>query len=477
MKSLKVRILETSALMILLTLPCILVRAQDSKQDYQVEASVQDAGVSGTENGLLRIQDNASIMESDEVDKYIFDAHLFSNMAEKTSLKILMLEALEVYFPNLYNEVWEITGKKKNNYIAKFYGNIDDSRDTCTYTGEFILQPNFTIIILEDTIDLHPENGFCTYTTGEMYAYQGCYIEECIGSYYNSSRNNRLDVSFPMFYTVDNEWEDFNSNIWTGLENWFIRETRDDKDVSIVLDYEIKTCSDNLFSILFYGQREENGCKEDIAMALTVSVLSETLLSESMFIRGKEEDAFYDYYVDDGRLYSINSEKGGWKTVEVGKAEMVYYHVERLERHVYNGNGCWLGNCYYEVPDIGTFSEENKRISQYIREDLGRFLNETATVFEDFVRLSPIADAEYASEDDVATFLDGPGGYHCYVDTEITYNNDGILEVTYYYNVLEERGEAVAVYDLNSGIVVEHQDWQSDMIQKLQDELKSIEDN
>ena len=27
-----------------------------------------------------------------------------------------------------------------------------------------------------------------------------------------------------------------------------------------------------------------------------------------MFIRGKEEDAFYDYYVDDGRLYSINSE-------------------------------------------------------------------------------------------------------------------------------------------------------------------------
>ena len=77
----------------------------------------------------------------------------------------------------------------------------------------------------------------------------------------------------------------------------------------------------------------------------------------------------------------------------------------------------------------------------------------------------------------MATFLDGPGGYHCYVDTEITYNNDGILEVTYYYNVLEERGEAVAVYDLNSGIVVEHQDWQSDMIQKLQDELKSIEDN
>lgn len=49
-------------------------------------------------------------------------------------------------------------------------------------------------------------------------------------------------------------------------------------------------------------------------------------------------------------------------------------------------------------------------------------------------------------------------------------NNNGILEVVYRYNVLETRGEASAVYDLNTGTVVEHQDWQSDMIQKLQDE-------
>ncbi len=64
------------------------------------------------------------------------------------------------------------------------------------------------------------------------------------------------------------------------------------------------------------------------------------------------------------------------------------------------------------------------------------------------------------------------GGYHCHVDTEVTYNNNGILEITYSYNVLETTGEAVAVYDLNTGTVLEHQDWQDDMIRLLQGYLQ-----
>ena len=109
---------------------------------------------------------------------------------------------------------------------------------------------------------------------------------------------------------------------------------------------------------------------------------------------------------------------------------------------------------------------------RHIREDLGKFLTETAAVFEEVVYFLPAADAEYASEDDSATILNSYGGYQCHVDTEVTYNNNGILEITYSYNVLETMGEAVAVYDLNTGMVLEHQDWQNDIIQLLQEDLQ-----
>lgn len=473
--------LSISSLAAMLLLSCVSAGTQEDEKNDQSQIPAQSVTVDneGAEEEKpeivpVRKQDNADTMGEDEINKYMFDTHLLGNMAEKRSIKILILDALEEYFPNLQDEVWEITEKEESHYIAQFYGNINrnGSRDECAYTGEFILQPNFTIKVLEDTIELHPENGFCAYTSGEIYAYQGCYIEECTGSYYDPQRNNRFDVSFPIYYTKDSAWRDFNDNIWTGLEDWFVQKTENEKDVSIVMDYEIKTCSDGLFSILFDGQLEKKNGKEDIAMALTVSVYDEKLLPRSMLVRGEEENRLYDYYIEDGTLYFINSENGTWESVESGKVEMSYCNVERIERHVYNANGCWLGNCYYEVPVIGTFPEETKMVSRYIREDLGKFLNATAAVFEETVNTFPRADTEYASEDDSATILNGPGGYHCCVDAEVTYNNNGILEITYSYNVLQIMGEAVAVYDLNAGTVLEHQDWQDDMIQLLQEELQ-----
>ncbi len=471
--------LSVSSLAAMLLLSCVLAGAQGEEKNGQSQMSVQSA----VEDPLrteeekpevvpLREQDNADTMRKDEINKYMFDTHLLGNMAEKRSFKILILDALEEYFPNLQDEVWEVTEKDGNHHIAKFYGNLKGSRDKCAYTGEFILEPNFTITVLEDTIELHPENGFCAYTSGEIYAYQGCYIEECTGSYYDPQRNNRLDVSFPIYYTKDSAWRDFNNNIWTGLEDWFVQKTENEKDVSIVMDYEIKTCSDGLFSILFDGQLEKKDGREDIAMALTVSVYDEKLLPRSLLVRGEEESRLYDYYIEDGTLYFINSENGKWESAENGKAEMQYCTVERIERHVYNANGCWLGNCYYEVPVVGGILEGVKTVSRHIREDLGKFLTETAAVFEEVVYFLPAADAEYASEDDSATILNSYGGYQCHVDTEVTYNNNGILEITYSYNVLETMGEAVAVYDLNTGMVLEHQDWQNDIIQLLQEDLQ-----
>lgn len=490
MNRLKIRMLEIGVLMVLLYLLCTSAKTYEpennqdmvSAQNIEINEQRQYEGqeyteesrkakrVDKTEESELesissRVQDNAGAMNKDEINSYMFDTDLHSNMSQKTSFKFLILKELEAYFPNLENEVWEIIEKEDDDYIAKFYVNrIDIPRDKCAYTGKLLLHPNFTITILDDTIEPHPENGFCAYATGEIYAYQGCYIEECTGSYLDMQNNNRLDVSFPIYYTKDNEWRNFNSNIWEGLENWFVNETADDSDVSITLDYEIRACSDYLFSILFYGQCEKKGQKEDISMGLTVSVLSEKLLSKSMFVRGEDKEAFYDYYVEDGILYSINQGKDGWEYTNIGNVEMAYYELEREERNLYNKNGCWLGDCYYEVPVIGTVPEEYKKVSQYMRKDLGKFFTETAVVFENIVNSFVAAEQEYVSEYDWL-----PGGYHCYVETEITYNNEGILEITYRYNVLQIIGEAVAVYDLNTGTVVEHQEWQDDMIQQLHD--------
>ncbi len=473
--------LSVSSLAAMLLLSCASAGIQEDEKNDQSQIPAQSTAVDNqsaeeekTESVAVREQDNADTMGEDEINKYIYSTCFFSNMAEKDTFRFFSSEALEKYFPNLNGEVWEVVEKEGNHYIAKFYGNgnIKGSRNECAYTGEFILEPNFTFTVLEDTIELHPENGFCAYTSGEIYAYQGCYIEECTGSYYDQQRNNRFDVSFPIYYTEDNAWRDFNNNIWTGLENWFVQRTENEKDVSIMLDYEIKTCSDGLFSILFDGQLEKKDGREDIAMALTVSVHDEKLLPGSMLVRGEEADGFYDYYIEDGTLYFISSEDGKWESVDNGKSEMQYWKVDRIEKHVYNANGCWLGNCYYEVPVLGCFPEELKTVSRHIRKDLGKFLTETAEVFEEVVYLLPAADIEYASEDDSATMLNSYGGYHCHVDTEVTYNNNGILEITYSYNVLETTGEAVAVYDLNTGTVLEHQDWQDDMIRLLQGYLQ-----
>ncbi|MCM1220985.1 MAG: hypothetical protein NC548_41515 [Lachnospiraceae bacterium] len=479
MNHLFIKGLSISSLAAMLLLSCVTAGSHKVEKNDQHQILTHNATMNNQclekkkEIVPIRKQDNADVMEEDEIFDYVHNTSLWGNMGEKRSFKILILDALEEYFPNLQNEVWVVKEKRGNHYIAEFYGNIIDMpREECAaYTGEFILQPNFTITVLEDTIALHPENGFCAYTSGEIYAYRGCYIEECTGSYLDSQRNNRLDVSFPIYYTKDAAWREFNDNIWTGLENWFLQKTENERNVSIAMDYEIKSCSDGLFSILFKGQMDEGGAKEDIAMALTVSVSGEKLVPLSMFVRGEEEGRLYDYYVEDGILYLIDSGSGKWESVENGKVEMCHCDVDRIERHVYNSNGCWLGNCYYEVPVLG-YASERTQISRYIREDLGKFLNETAVVFEETVHTLPGVDIVYASEDDSATMLNGPGGYHCYVDAGITYNNNGILEITYSYNVLENMGEAVAVYDLNAGTVLEHQEWQNDMIRLLQEKMR-----
>lgn len=502
-RSIKSRLFILLIILLLLTVFCISTYALDGGRNSLDTTSVENIGVDNesvknevetvdiystntdetkdislnlknARQNIIRNWDNACEMNKDEINDYLFDSHVFGNFKYKNSIEMLILNELDDYFPNLQNEGWNIK-EEYDAYIADFYGNSQGSYDKSTYTGQFILQPNFTIDVIEDTIELHPENGFCTYATGEIYAYKGCYIEECFGSYYDSENNNYLEVFFPIYYTTDNEWRNFNTNIWTGLENWFTNVVKDEQNVTVNMDYEIKTCDNGLFSVFFQGQFEiDSKRKKDIAMALTISVTDEKLLPQSMYVKGSAGDAYYDYYVEDSILYFISNEDDKWKITEGDQIEMIYYRIDKIERHIYNSNGCWLGNCYYEVPVISTSLEEEKRIAQDIRADLGNFINEIAVIFEENVS-SFAADIEYASEQDYATQMGGPGGYNCYLETEITYNNDGILEITYYYNILQTLGEAVVVYDFDEGVVMDHQDWQSNMMEQMKKAFQNYE--
>lgn len=387
----------------------------------------------------------------------------------KTTIYMSIFDELKEYFPNLQTENWEITGQEDDHYIAQFFG-AKDTDDL--YTGEFLIYPDLTIEVLEDTIELHPENGFCTFTTGEIYLYHGCRMEECRGVYCDANRDARIDVSFPVFYAEGDEWDAVNASIWEGLEEWFCGT--DYQQGTLMMDYEIKTLDNNFISLLFQGEFEKDGEQEEVKMGLTVSLSSEERLSCSVFQDDAAKDAFYDYYVEDYVLFSIAKEDEGWKETENGRIDWTDYSIHRMEKHVYNENGRWLGNCYYEVPVIVTVPEEYKTVSRHMREDAGKFLNQLADKFEEIV-LFKSGDEPYASDYDYLSRDteedEAYAWYQCSVDTDITYNNGRILEITYHYTLSAcgeiEEGEAVTRYDLNSGEVLEYQDWQSPVLEHM----------
>lgn len=425
-----------------------------------------------------RIKENVTEMGSDHIKEYVFKDYGSGPCNNyKTSIDKVIFDELKEYFPNLQVQSWDIAGEYDDKYTARFSGS-NHSSDTYqdeqfdTYTGKFMIYPDFAIEVIEDTIQLHPEKGFCTYATGELYLYHGCRMEECKGSYYNSAMDVQFDVSFPIFYTEGDEWEKTNTDIWEGLEEW-VRNTGY-RQGTLTMNYEIETLDNNFISILFTGEFDSDGEKEAVEMGLTVSLGSEKRLPCSMFIEGGEQDTFCNYYIKDDILFSIVNENGNWKETGSVKIDWTDYSIHRMEKHVYNENGRWLGNCYYEVPVIVTYPEEYKTVARSMREDAGRFLNQIQETFEEIVLLQD-GDEPYASDYDYlsrdAETDESYAWYQCHVATEVTYNNGGILEITYHFEntscgKIEER-EAVARYDLNTGEILAYEDWQSEVLEEM----------
>lgn len=69
----------------------------------------------------------------------------------------------------------------------------------------------------------------------------------------------------------------------------------------------------------------------------------------------------------------------------------------------------------------------------------------------------------------------GSPGYRCNVEGEVVYNNHQKIRIRYRYSVcggkLYEKGEAEVVYDLENGTVLEYEDWQSGIEEKISDVL------
>lgn len=413
--------------------------------------------------GIKRKYDISNDMTKEELNNYLIKYEICDNY--QSTLRSEIERKLKNYFPNIQKWGWRIIGKEETDYLAELISYDDEKMKENEYKAYFLIKPDFSIELLEDTVEIHPEAGFCIYPSGLDYVYCGCRIAEYCAEYNYQKRNIKLNAAIPLFSLEESEdWNDINCNIWTGLEEWINNDVNYNNG-EISLGYEIMTLDNDLYSILFQGKYESDKETEDVAVGLTISMSSGKLLSKSVFCTKEERNDFYNYYIEDGNLFAIGNEKGNIQSVKEGEIDFLSYKLEKSERNVYSSDGRWIGQCYYELPCIETYSDETEYVNQQIKKDMGSFFNELAPKFEDIVLLY---DEE--SESGMKKLIDEPG-YHCYVDTEIIYSSKYKFGVAYHYTFflgeIHEEGEAVVVYDLKEKKVINYEDWQGEIIKKI----------
>lgn len=403
-------------------------------------------------------------MTKEELNNYLIRYEICDNY--KSTLRSAIERKLKNYFPNIQEWGWRIIGKKETDYLAEFTSYDDEKMKENGYKAHFLIKPDFSIELLEQTIEINPEKGFCIYPLGLDYVYCGCRIAEYYAEYEYQEHNIELSATIPLLSFEENEaWNDINCNIWTGLEEWINNDVNYNNG-EISLGYEIMTLDNDLYSILFQGEYKGNGETEDVAIGLTISMSSGKLLSKSVFCMEEGKNSFYDYYIEDGNLFTIANGEEDIRIVGEGKIDFLNYKLEKKERNVYASDGRWIGQCYYELPYVETYSNETEYVNQQIKKDMGSFFNELAPKFEDIV-----LRYDEEMENGMKKLIDEPG-YHCYVNTEVVYNSEYKFGVSYHYTFflgeIHEEGEAVEVYDLKKGKIIDYEDWQSEIIKKIE---------
>ncbi len=417
------------------------------------------------ERGTMKDGENAGEMTVEELAGYFSQYGSYNSPYKETFIEE-MNEKLSFYFPNMEDNIWKITEKREDGHIAQFYSM--SIGETGKYKVELLIKPDFSMELLKDTVEINPDMGMCIYAKDRQYPYHGCRIDEYEVSAYNSEKDVYLKAVIPLFsMEQDPAWEGVNRSIWEGLEQWFNGEM-DCAGGELSLDYEIKELNGDLYSILLFGEHEKgNGAGKHVAVGITVSIAGGNVLDCSVFT--KEKTGAYDFYIENGGLYFLNKTDRDDGPVYKGEVEFLRYELKRKEGQVYAANGRWIGQCYYELIEVDGYPEGIQKINQHLMEDMGKFFREVRTEFEKGV-LERDEGVVYGAANDYETILGSPG-YHCYVRSEVCYNNAGEFGVVYHYKFcldsINEEGDSFVVYDSESGEVLMYQDWQKKILEEV----------
>ncbi|GFI03475.1 hypothetical protein IMSAGC005_02312 [Lachnospiraceae bacterium] len=411
--------------------------------------------------------DSTADMTSEEVWEYLENYYIDQSTHYKSTVWSTYEELVNYYFPDMERWGTYIFEKREEDYVALVYDCAMDHSER--YQAQILIHPDFSVEMLENTIKTNPEAGFCIYASGEDYIYHGCRIAEYHVEAYDEETELYLDATVPLFSQREGaDWDELNQCIWQRIKNWFSEEAHYEKG-KITLDYEIKTLNNDIYSILLHGIYDNGEWQKNMAIGLTMSMSNGQMLPKTVFATDEEQGSLYDFYMDNNTLYAIKDGKDGSELAEERKIEFHGYSMKKKEGNLYSSNGLWIADVYYELPEILEYSEEVTAINALMRKDMGRFFNELAQEAGECVK-NQFDEVEYRSEHDVEALFGEPG-YYCYVDTEILYNNEGRFGVIYHYKInmmVTGEGEAIAVYDLNEGEILEYQDWQKEILEKIE---------
>ena len=383
-----------------------------------------------------------------------------------------MLEnELIYYFPNLNPEkwFWDIVEDGERGFLFEVYENMLGGT---RYKVQYCIRPDFSLELLEDTVQVNELEGyFSLYLGDEDYVYHGCMIQEYTGVFRLEEGGQGLKAEMPLLSTKENpEWNEVNRNMWDGLEDWY-REMEGIHGGDLILKGEIKTLNPKWFSVLFQGTYRENGKEEPVALGITVSIGEEKRICRSYFQEEAEEDAYYDYYMEDGMIYAIDTQGGGCRYREAEQVDCAYVLVTRVDHSVYYPNGVGAVQSYYDLffvmPEAGRLEET---VNEHLESEMGRFVFGIKRKFAEYI----LAELDM---DEMSYYarMTGDAWCYCYMKGEVVYNNHQKIRIRYKYSVsggkIQEKGEAEVVYDLASGTVEEYEDWQSGIEEKIQDIL------
>lgn len=405
-------------------------------------------------------------MTTDEVSDYL------KKCKEYQHFEIDILESIanqiRIWFPNLEVWGWSIVDKTEDGYIANIYN--DDIWDEtgnaetgyCAYKAQILIKPDWSMELLPDTIEVNPEKGFCIYASGQEFVYNGCELENYHTEYYIEKKNFYLDASVPLFSIKDGlEGNEINRAVWKTLKKW-ADEQESWVNGEALLNYEIVRLDNDLFSILLSGEwNPEDGETEKIAIGITISMSDGKPLEESVFTGESEKDFYFGYFIKENEIFLIENRGNHYITVKKGDADFKGYFVERKSANVYTAEGEWRGECYFDLLQIYYIVDEAETINKKSKKEMGKFFNGLAQTFQEEIKKIEL-------EDDPS---EGPG-YYCNVESRI-YKNDGKeFGIEYHYKLwleeIHEEGDAVICFDVESGEILEYQDWQNEMMEKIE---------